>query len=454
VQFDGVMLEPGDAQYEAARRAAAWNERKPERYPELIVKAASVADVQNAVRLAAERGLKVKARAGGHSWTASSIRTGLLVDLSGLNEVSFDPDTGLASVQPGVKGRDLNMLLADHGLFFPSGHCPTVGVGGFLLQGGWGWNSRALGPACMNIVGVDVVNARGELIHADEDRNSDYLWAARGAGAGYFGIVTRFVLKVHPRPSATYTRTDVYSLDDMDEVLSWALEFEPTVEPEFEFAIMATTPTMPDGSTVQDQTALMVMCQALMYDERQADDALRRMDECPAYGNALHREDPRKVSFVELYDGPDSVEPEGVRWAADGMWTNAKGNELLEPVKALIRDVPTPESHIFWYPWRQQEFGDAAISVQGDLYLAGFAGWHDSAQDDHYQSWITDHMQRLEHLSEGIQLADENLANRSARYLSEENSARLEQLRAKHDPQGRFHSYLTVEGDRVAEDVI
>jgi hypothetical protein len=24
------------------------------------------------------------------------------------------------------------------------GHCPTVGIGGFLLQGGMGWNCRGL----------------------------------------------------------------------------------------------------------------------------------------------------------------------------------------------------------------------------------------------------------------------------------------------------------------------
>ena len=450
MEFDGAVLWRGDASYEEGRQAAAWNARKPERYPDVIVQATTVDDVVRAVRLANERGLRVKARAGGHSWTASSIRSGMLIDLSRLSEIGFDAERGVASVQPGVKGRDLNAMLAEHNLFFPSGHCPTVGLGGFLLQGGWGWNSRALGPACVNIVGVDVVTAEGELIHASEDENSDFLWAARGAGAGYFGIVTRFELKCHRRPTATYTRTDVYSLDDIDAVLDWALAFEPTVEPEFEFAILGTTPTLPDGRTVHDGTALMLMCQALMYDDQQARGALKRLDECPVLDRALYREDPREVSFVELYDGPNSIEPEGVRWSADGMWTNAKGAELIEPAKQLFLDVPTPESHVFWYPWRQQDFGpDAAISVQGDLYLAAFAGWHDPAQDARFVAWPTDHMARMEPLSEGIQLADENLVNRAAVFLSPENESRLEELRAKYDPDGRFHSYLNVAGDPI-----
>ena len=443
MEIEGTVLWRGHPGYEDARAQAAWNARKPDRYPDVIVRARTEADVVAAVRLAAERGLKVKARAGGHSWTASAVRSGMLIDLSGLTDVSYDPATGRASVQPGVTGRDLNGILAPHQRFFPSGHCPTVGLGGFLLQGGWGWNSRAIGPACMSIRSVEVVTADGELIHADEERNSDYLWAARGAGAGFFGIVTRFELACHPRPTAIYTRTDVYSLDDVDEVLGWALEFEPTLAPEFEFAIIGTTPTLPGGRIVHDDTALMIMCMALMYDDDEARAALGRLDDCPVLARALHREDPTPTSFTGLYDGPDSIEPEGVRWAADGMWTNADAATLLPQARELFLDVPTAESHVFWYPWRPQPLPDAAISIQGQLYLAAFAGWHDAAEDERYVDWPAGHMRRMESISEGIQLADENLIGRPARYLSPDNERRLEELRRSHDPDGRFHSYLT-----------
>jgi hypothetical protein len=51
-------------------------------------------------------------------------------------------------------------------------------------------------------------------------------------------------------------------------------------------------------------------------------------------------------------------------------------------------------------------------------------------------------MRRLEPLSVGIQLADENLINRPASFMAPEKLARLEELRAKHDPNRVFHSYL------------
>ena len=41
----------------------------------------------------------------------------------------------------------------------------------------------------------------------------------------------------------------------------------------------------------------------------------------------------------------------------------------------------------------------------------------------------------------GIQLADENLGARPARFMAEANLARLDQLRARLDPAGRFHTY-------------
>jgi hypothetical protein len=61
-------------------------------------------------------------------------------------------------------------------------------------------------------------------------------------------------------------------------------------------------------------------------------------------------------------------------------------------------------------------------------------------------AWPVQQMGRLEPLSRGIQLADENLVARPARFLSDENAERLESLRAQHDPEGRFLSYLTAEG--------
>jgi FAD/FMN-containing dehydrogenase len=442
-----ALLERGADGYEEARQAAVWNGRKPERYPQAIVLAETADDVVEAVRYARAEGLKIKARSGGHSWTASSLREGaLLIDLSRLTGIEFDPDSRVAIVEPGVRGRELNGLLADHGLFFPSGHCPTVGLGGFLLQGGWGWLSRVIGPACLSVIGVDVVTAEGELIHASAEENSDWLWAARGSGAGYFGIVTRFHLRCHPRPQSIWEAHHVYPMELRDEVLTWALEAEPGFPDELEFAIMATTPRGPLGEVVDGPAALVLMCSVMSHSDEAAQAALALLDTCPVRDRAHEAMPAQPRSFVDLYDGPDTVEPEGFRWSADGMWTNAGPHELVPAVAELFDSIPSPVSHVFWYAWREQDLPDAAISVQGSLYLAAFAGWTDAALDGAMLAWPADQMRRLESLSRGIQLADENLVARPARFLSDENRKRLESLRAAHDPEGVFLSYLIAEG--------
>ena len=55
----------------------------------------------------------------------------------------------------------------------------------------------------MSVEAIDVVTADGELVRADEQQNTDLLWAARGAGPGFFGIVTGFHVRLQRRPRVT-----------------------------------------------------------------------------------------------------------------------------------------------------------------------------------------------------------------------------------------------------------
>ncbi len=440
--LEGSVLRRGDPGYEDLRRRG-HNALKPERYPDVIVRPETEDEVVAAVRLARAEGLQVKARSGGHSWTASAVREGMLVDVEALDEITVDPASRTATVQPGVKGEDLGAALRAHGLFFPGGHCPTVCVGGYLLQGGFGWNGRLHGPACASVRAVDVVTAAGELIHADETTNSEMLWAVRGSGSGFFGVVTRYTIEVYERPQAIFRSAYVYPLDELDAVLRFAMDVEEHLPANVEFALLGTTPRLPEGGFAEGGTALVVAAAALCATEAEARAGLAPLEECPVLDRAVVREVAVPTTMEELYAGADALEPEGWRYAPDNMWTNAGPDELIPAVRDLFTTVPNDESHVFWWPWRSQELPDMAFSVQARLYIAAFAAWTDGSDDASVHSWGVDHMRRLEPFSEGIQLADENLLARPhARYLSDENDVRLEALRAEWDPDGLFHSYL------------
>jgi FAD/FMN-containing dehydrogenase len=440
--LDARTLRRGDEGYEELR-CRGHNAVEPDRYPDVIVRPRSEAEVVEAIRHARADGLRVKARSGGHSWTASSVREGMLVDLEGLDEITVDPVSRTATVQAGVRGEDLGAALRAQGLFFPGGHCPTVCVGGYLLQGGFGWNGRLHGPACAGVRTVDVVTAAGELVHADEQSHPDLLWAARGSGSGFFGIVTRFTLQVYEAPKAIFRSAYVYPLDELDAVLRFAMDVGGRLPANVEFALLGTTPRLPEGGFAEGGTALVVAAAALCATEEEARAGLAPLEECPVLDRAVVREFAVPATMDELYAGADALEPAGWRYAPDNMWTNARPDELIPAVRELFTTVPNDESHVFWWPWREQDLPDMAFSVQATLYIAAFAAWTDEDDDAALRTWGVDQMRRLEPFSEGIQLADENLLARPhARYLSDEHDARLEALRAEWDPDGLFHGYL------------
>ena len=113
------------------------------RLPRAVVNASSVSHVVQAVKLAKAQACQVSVRSGGHSWAAWSVRDdAILIDLVGLNGIQYDEETKVARVGPAMEGSEVNAVLAKKGRFFPGGHCPCVGIGGFLLQGGMGWNAK------------------------------------------------------------------------------------------------------------------------------------------------------------------------------------------------------------------------------------------------------------------------------------------------------------------------
>src|ERR1700740_946100 len=148
--------------YEAARRATVWNGLLPERFPDVIVQAHDTDDVVAAIRYARANGHHVGVRSGGHSWVASHLRDGgLLLDVSRLDHCTVDPDRMIANVGPGKVASVFAAELDGQGLFFPSGHCEGICLGGYLLQGGYGWDTPVLGPACESALGVGGVTPDG-----------------------------------------------------------------------------------------------------------------------------------------------------------------------------------------------------------------------------------------------------------------------------------------------------
>jgi FAD/FMN-containing dehydrogenase len=433
----GRLLCDGDPGFDGALHDAVWNARKPPRRPARILIAAGEDDVSWGVRHAAELGLRVGVRSGGHSWYGNGVREGeMLIDLSRLRDVSIDPRQRIAAVGPGLHGRDLDRVLLEHGLFFPIGHCGSVGLGGFILGGGYGWNSRAVGPACLSVRAIDAVLADGRIVHADDASDPDLMWAARGAGPGFCGVVTRLHLALVPRP-AIARLTDVYPLELHDELIAWAFGLLADLPAELEVSVRV------GHSEVAGTEALTLTGMAFAEPGGDPDAMLEPLRGGPFADRRLGRIDVRLTALPDLHDR--GAEDQRSRWDVDGIWTRASAGQIIPAARAAgLGRTPGGESFVLWMLWGHHPVrDDACWSIQAPLYLSPNAGWSDPSDDAPCRAWVDDAMRALARLSCGVQFSDSDLAARPGQGLSAHNAERLEAVRDRYDPDRRLCSYLT-----------
>lgn len=196
-QTSGPMFRPGDRDFEAARtKPFIGGDADP--IPQALLRAATTEDVVAAVRFVREHDLPFAVRSGGHCSIGTSSSTGLVLDLSGIAGVQVDGRR--VTVGGGTKLGTVVERLAAYRLAIPTGTCPTVGVGGLTLGGGWGLLSRQRGLTCDALRAAQVVTATGDVLTGTEDDEPDLFWALRGGGAAGFGVVTRFVFEAGDAP--------------------------------------------------------------------------------------------------------------------------------------------------------------------------------------------------------------------------------------------------------------
>jgi FAD/FMN-containing dehydrogenase len=441
-QFGGQFLRSADAGFEDAAAGRIFNQRRPSRRPAAVLRPAGVADVAAGVRLAAAEGLRVAVRAGGHSWAAWSLREDtLLIDLAAFTGMDYDGKTGIVTAGPAVRGGlDLDPFLAARGRFFAGGHCPAVGLGGFLLQGGMGWNCRGWGWAAESVDAVQVVTADGDVAWCDETSNADLFWAARGSGPGFFGVVTAFRLRTRERYRELTQTTYVYPPSVAEEVLGWLYTARHDVPPSVELVAVGITLPRDQGMPGQAGPALVV--DGVSFDGGPS--SLRALGTCPVAETALARKVAEPVTIGELRAGQVRANPEGHRYVVDNAYLAGPADSLIPAVTPAFTGLPTAKSFSLWFdlahlPARPRP--DMALSLAGDIYFATYVVGDSPAQDGCCRAWVSDTMSRLAPFSAGCYLGDSDFTVRTDRFMSDAAWDRFRRIRADRDPGGLFCGY-------------
>jgi FAD/FMN-containing dehydrogenase len=98
----------------------------------------STVDVQATVKILTKEQCPFGIKAGGHSaWKGSNgIADGVTVDLGYMNSTSYNPDSGIVSIQPGARWGSVYEALDQYNVTVVGARTSVVGVGGFTTGGG------------------------------------------------------------------------------------------------------------------------------------------------------------------------------------------------------------------------------------------------------------------------------------------------------------------------------
>jgi len=430
----------GTPGYDEARERLTWNARLAKaRAPDAIASPRSTAEVAALVKFAVQRGLKIGLRSGGHNYEASALRDGgIMLDLGGLDSIEIDAEAHTAWIGPGVRGGQLIEALAEHGLAFPIGHCAEVGLGGYLLSGGFGWNMGDWGPACASVLEVELVLASGEVVRANAKEHADLFWAARGAGAGFFAVATGFRLALHPLPTAAFAHTVSFTADSAPALAPWLTEASRKA------ARAAEITCLVGAHPKTGQPSITLRAEAAGQSDQHARERVEPLLTLPDGVELIGEASERLVSFAELTQF--SAIPSHKRVAADHIWSDSPIGDLLIAVHGFA-GIPDKFSSVNLFGLggvgevrNAPDEREWALSLGGGIAAGIYGIWDDPADDSRHIEWVKQVDAALAPFKIGRYVGEASLTRpgRMAECFTPSALERIERLRSEYDSDGLF----------------
>jgi FAD/FMN-containing dehydrogenase len=435
----GRVILAGDQDYSEVRKV--YN-GMIDKHPKLIVRCVDVADVRLAVEFARENDLVVAVRGGGHNGAGlATCDDGMVIDLSQMKGVRFDPSLSTIRAEPGCTQGDVNHLGRSFGFAVPAGVVSTTGIAGLTLGGGTGYLTRKYGLTIDNLLGVDIVLADGSFVTANAEDHPDLFWAVRGGG-GNFGIVTSFLFRACPVKDVVGGPM-FWDLSDAREVLEWHAEFMPTASEDLYgfFAFLKALPADPFPAHLHHKN----LCGIIWCYSGPPEDADAAFKPIREFRKPL-LEVIAPMPYTAMQSLFDALVPSGLQW----YW---KGHFLSRPTKGEIdrhlefgSQVPTLLSTMHLYPIdgaaARVGRNQTAFSFREAQYSMVICGIDpDPANVELITKWTRDYWAAIEPYSLGgayvnFLMEDEGAGRVKAAYR--DNFERLVQIKTKYDPDNFF----------------
>jgi len=430
----GPVDLPGSGPYN--RTKLIFDTRYDGNKPAAVMVVERTADVARAMRFAAQHGLQIAPRGGGHSYVGASAANGTLVlDMRSLDAVGYRASDRTVAVGTGATLYAVKKYLASRGRGIPTGTCPTVGVAGLTLGGGLGVESRAHGLTADRLTAAQLVLPDGRTVTADAKHNTDIFWALRGGGGGNLGLVTSMRFATHatgdqgiftltfPGNSAVRVMTGWANWIRTATRSRWAgVHIDAASGGNLHVSILGVTESGDERAAAASLlTAVGVTPTATKYQR------FGYLDAAIYLGGGTTSQRQGFTAGSDVLSSVTAAAASAIEAAVVARSrTGLPGSALLDPLTGAVSD---PGSAATAFPWR-----DHVASIQ--WYAGGTA--YSAAH-----SWIADAHRRLGSHSAGGYVNYLETGQPAKRYYAG-NLSRLARIRHHYDPARRLHSGLAV----------
>jgi FAD/FMN-containing dehydrogenase len=441
----GTVLLPDREGYDDARRG--FNSLHDHR-PALIVRPADSDDVAGAIRFAKAVGLEIAIRSGGHSIAGyGTVDGGLVIDLSTMRSIEIDEAEGKAWVEAGVTAGEFTNASTAAGLVTPFGDSGDVGVGGITLGGGVGWLSRSLGLTIDSLLAVEIVTADGSTLMANETDHPDLFWAVRGGG-GNFGVVTRFLFRLHPIDTVV---GGILILPANPVVVRRLVDLAAAAPDEL--TMISLVMRIPPFSIVpvESHGKLAVFITLVWSGDIEAGEtALRRFrDLGPPIADLI-----RPMPYAEMYELMPEA-PASVTFVTRNLMGDELDDQAIEAILAHMEPalLPSDESlaaveirvlggAIARIPIAATAFAHRHRKVVVSIVAAGF----DPIESERHRAWVESLYRAMSHLANGtyVNFLDIDGETRIGEAYPESTFRRLTDVKRRYDPTNLFRRNLNI----------
>jgi FAD/FMN-containing dehydrogenase len=326
-----------------------------------------------------------------------------------------------------------------------------VGLAGFTLGGGIGWNyAQRGGVSTHSIVGAEVVTADGQRRQATPAENPDLYWAVRGAGPGFFGAVTRLDMQLYPVPRTIMASSYIFALSELESVTTTLdrIRKEHDVGRVELIVVLMHHPEAPADAPPAESKICFFTAFVFEDSEQAALAALAPFAQSDLATKSLVKMENQPYDFEGLYNRYFSLnDPAGrcARYAVDNVLTN-QGGQALQALAPHILAAPTRDCHVLAsFNMQTRSLPDSCFSWAIDCYVGCYAIWDHEQDDETIFSWLDKSLPLMDPFAEGHYVNEVEGRRHPDRYrlcYAEENWQRLQGLRGQFDPAGVFHTYL------------